>query len=479
MENLDTGVPGLDAVLGGGVARGSQILVTGPTGAGKTILATQMTFHHARRGKRALMLTALTEASSKLIEHLSSLDYFDETLLGDQVQVLNIQQQLVERGLDGTLEETVRTVLERKVEFLVIDSVRSIYELIEDKSDVQDFIFRLGSSMFQLGCTTVLVTDQSSLDTRVSLEAVISDSILHLEVSLDGSREVRDLRIIKLRGASPLTGRHSFDITQSGIHVYPRMESITAEGEERDTDTRLSWGVEAMDRLTGGGIPAYDSTLLLGTTGTGKTTLALHFTEEGVSKGESCLYLSFHEKPQRLLRKARTFGMELDGAVASGTLRIMHMAPLDVDVDRVLHAVLEDVEGRGVSRLVIDTLNPLERDADRQGRFSGVMPALVDFLRTKGVTSLIASEMSQMIGQTLDLGGGRGAYWTPIDNIVLLRPVEMDGTISKVVSVLKMRDSDHDDAFYSFDVAPAGVEVGHALQGLEGLLTGLPHRSIA
>ena len=169
MDNLTTGVPGLDVVLKGGVARGSQLLIVGPMGAGKTILATQMVFHHASQGRRALMLTALTEASSKLIEHLSSLEYFDQSLVGDQVQVLNVQQQLKDKGLDGTLSEILNDVLHRKIEFLVIDSVRSFYELVEDKAGVQHLIFRLGSSMFQLGCTTVLVTDQNSLDIRVSL----------------------------------------------------------------------------------------------------------------------------------------------------------------------------------------------------------------------------------------------------------------------------------------------------------------------
>ncbi|MDQ3328648.1 MAG: AAA family ATPase [Chloroflexota bacterium] len=477
MQKLTTGIPGLDALLDGGVVRGSQVLVVGPTGAGKTILAAQMVFHHARQGRRALWLTALTEASSKLIEHLRTLDYFDQSLLGDVVQVLNVQGQLAERGLDGTLSEILKEVADREIEVLVIDSVRSLYELAGDRASVQDFIFRLGSSLFQLGCTTLLVTDQSSLDTRVSLEAVISDTLLHLEVSMDGKREVRDLHVIKMRGALPLTGRHPFDITAGGIRVYPRIESLRLDGEEAETDRRLSWGVGGVDRLTGGGIPAYESTLVLGTTGIGKTTLALHYTAEGISTGDNCLYLSFHEKQQKALRKARAFGLELDAAVTAGSLRIMHVAPSDLDVDRVLHAALEDVEDREVSRLVIDTLNPLERDAARQRRFPDIIPALTDRLQARGVTTLITSELTQVLGQTLDLGSARESYWTPIDNIVLMRPVEMTGRIGRVLSVLKMRGSDHDEAFYSYDIGPRGIELEDALQGLEGLLTGRPYRS--
>jgi circadian clock protein KaiC len=90
---------------------------------------------------------------------------------------------------------------------------------------------------------------------------------------------------------------------------------------------------------------------------------------------------------------------------------------------------------------------------------------------------LITRELTQVLGQTLDLGSARESYWTPIDNIVLMRPVEMTGRIGRVLSVLKMRGSDHDEAFYSYDIGPRGIELEDALQGLEGLLTGRPYRS--
>ena len=238
----------------------------------------------------------------------------------------------------------------------------------------------------------------------------------------------------------------------------------------------MGWGLAALDRLTGGGIPRHDATLVLGTAGLGKTTLALHFVAEGVARGERCLYLAFHETEGRLLRKAAGFGLPLPAAVAAGDLRFAHIPPAALDVDSVLNGVLEEVAERAVSRVVIDTLNPLERVASREGRFPEVLAALLHLLQAGGATTLITRELTQLVGQGLDLGDAHEAYWTPFDNIVLLRPVELAGAVARLLSVLKMRGSAHDDAFYGYGIGAAGIEVGDRLAGLAGLLTGLPRR---
>ena len=475
---MQTGVPGLDEILAGGIARGSLLLITGPTGAGKTILATQVLFHHASRGKKVLILTLLTEASSKLIAHLGSLEYFDDSLLGDQVQVLNIQQMLANKGLDSALDEILGTVMDGKVELLLIESVHSLYALHQDNTAVQDFLFRLGSSLFQVGCTTIMVTDREpSDDGESSLEAVISDVTLRLQVSLVGKRQQRELQVIKERGSPPLTGLHSYEIMAAGIRVYPRIEARAVLAEVPASDGRLGWGVCRLDELTGGGIRAHDTTLILGTTGIGKTTTGLHFLADGVANGERCMYVTFHETTGRLLEKAGGFGLPLSGAAQAGTLHIAYVPPAALTVDSVLNTVVDQVARQGIGRVVIDTLNPLERVATREGRYPDVLAALLNVLQTGGVTAMMIRETTQLVGDGLDLGDAEGAYWTPFDNIVLLRPVELSGEMRRMLSVLKMRRSDHDERFHRYDIGPRGLEIGGALEGLEGLLTGLPRRA--
>src|SRR5690606_91141 len=69
-SRLETGVPGLDVVLGGGLLKGGIYLLTGGPGTGKTVIANQICFHHAREGGRCLYVTLLAESHSRLLTNL-------------------------------------------------------------------------------------------------------------------------------------------------------------------------------------------------------------------------------------------------------------------------------------------------------------------------------------------------------------------------------------------------------------------------
>ena len=99
----------------------------------------------------------------------------------------------------------------------------------------------------------IMVTDTAPVDGESSLEAVLSDMTLQLSVSLVGHRDERKLRVIKERGAAPLSGSHSYDIRASGIRVYPRIDARAVREEVPSGVGRLGWAVMALDTLTGGG----------------------------------------------------------------------------------------------------------------------------------------------------------------------------------------------------------------------------------
>src|SRR5205809_6561680 len=86
-ERFDTGVPNLDRVLGGGLLRGTIVMVIGPPGTGKTILAQQIAFRAAARGEITLYLTGYSETHEKLLAHNRSLTYFAPDAIGAQVQM--------------------------------------------------------------------------------------------------------------------------------------------------------------------------------------------------------------------------------------------------------------------------------------------------------------------------------------------------------------------------------------------------------
>src|SRR5215208_2999819 len=89
---LETGVLGLDAILGGGIPVGRTCMVAGSPGVGKTTLGNQLAFHHAAMGGHALMLA-----------NLRGFRFFNPSLVGDRVHYLNLFDVLADEGLDGII----------------------------------------------------------------------------------------------------------------------------------------------------------------------------------------------------------------------------------------------------------------------------------------------------------------------------------------------------------------------------------------
>src|SRR5579871_6023269 len=118
-----TGIPRLDEVLDGGIARGSMVIVVGPPGSGKTTLANQLAFAAAREGRRSVIFTALSESSDKLALHLRSFSFFDESLLGDAVQFISLQQFLAQ-GLEPTSAQIISMARAARADIVVIDGFR-------------------------------------------------------------------------------------------------------------------------------------------------------------------------------------------------------------------------------------------------------------------------------------------------------------------------------------------------------------------
>jgi circadian clock protein KaiC len=82
-----TGIEGLDDILGGGIPKGNLVLVAGTVGTGKTTLTLEYLVRGAERGERSLFLS-MTESSEKLVQNLSSFEFFQPRLLEEGSLVL-------------------------------------------------------------------------------------------------------------------------------------------------------------------------------------------------------------------------------------------------------------------------------------------------------------------------------------------------------------------------------------------------------
>ena len=160
--------------------------------------------------------------------------------------------------------------------------------------------------------------------------------------------------MLKLRGVKFREGYHDYIIDTGGLRVFPRL--IAAEHRTKIEREPVSSGIKELDDLFGGGLDRGTTTLILGTAGTGKSTLALQYARQMASKGDRAILFAFDEMRSIMLARAKALGFDLEKHVKSGTITVQQVDPAEISPGEFAARIKEQVN-RGCKLVVIDTLN--------------------------------------------------------------------------------------------------------------------------
>jgi circadian clock protein KaiC len=470
LARLSTGISGLDAVLGGGFVEGASYIVQGQPGAGKTILSNQVAFANAAQGRKVLYITLLAETHERLFQALMTLEFFDKSRLGTSISYLSVFQTLRDEGLSAVVSLIRKEIARQNATLLVFDGLLNARDRADTDLDVKTFVAELQSQAAFAGCTVLFLTSTRMADD--SPEHTMVDGVVELHNELVGVRSVRRLQVKKSRGSAALNGFHQFDITSKGIEVFPRLESARAIAAEEYDLQRTPSGVEGLDPMLGGGLPAGSVSLLFGPSGSGKTSFGLSFLARA-SEREPALHFGFYETPVRLQAKAQALGLDLAPLVKSGALTLMWQPMTENLLDKLGHELLDALKARGVKRLVIDGVGGFERAAIYPPRLVEFFAALTNEIRALGVTTLATWEIRELFGPTITAPGSEIS--SLVDNLVMLRHVEIQSQYKRSLSVLKVRDSAYEPVIHEVDIGDAGLRVVSPLQPVAFAATGLAH----
>ncbi len=450
MNRIPTYVPGLDAVLHGGLPANSTTLISGVPGSGKTTLATQILFGNATPQKRGLFISTVSEPQSRLLRYVQQYAFFQPEKVGNAIHFEDLGIHLLEKNGDTAIRRIEELVLHHQPAFLVVDSFRSLVDLSEHLAATRRGIFRLAASLAALSCTTLLVGEYCREDIPHTVESTIVDSILLLENRMHEQRDLRSLRIIKLRGSDYEAGEHSCKITARGIQVFPRFRTPPTTRAYTVSRERARCGIPGFDdRLLPGGLLRGTVTLVGGDPGVGKTVTALHYLLNGARNDETGVYITFQENPSQLTRIAENFGFDFGGLQKRGRLHLLYKSPVELDLDEHAYSILRVLEESRARRVVIDSISDLEAAARRgPDRFFDFIYALSEWLKTRGITALFTTEMGQLFSDSLTLTG-RGISHIA-DNILLLRYAEIEGEIRRALTMISARGSDHSKAVFEY-----------------------------
>ena len=475
IEKLASGVPGLDDVLGGGLPLYSFNIIAGEPGAGKTTLAQHIMFRNASPESPALYFTVLGEPAIKMLRYQQQFSFFDADKLGDSIRFISLTDEVLERGLTGVMARIVREVEETNPGFVVVDSFRTLVSALSagppSDAEMQAFTQRLALHLTAWQTTSFLVGEYHESDKQNNAVFTIADGIIWMTQAPDRNSVVRKIQVVKVRGQEQIPGLHTFRITGDGLRVFPRISLTRREAHRRDPKSRVSTGVTGLDEMMGGGIPAGDSILLAGPTGTGKSMLATQFIAAGAAQDEAGVLTVFEEHAKDYLARAEVLGFGLDAMIKEGTLEVIYLRPLDLSPDETLHEILEAVERVGATRVVIDSLSGFELALAPTFRidFRESLYRLISALTGRGITVLTTMELAQ---HDTELRFTPNVISFLADDLLMLRYVEIDQALRRVIGVAKMRGSQHSKDFREYEITGSGIRLLGGLDGFQGRISG-------
>ncbi|PPD45808.1 MAG: Circadian clock protein kaiC [Methylocystis sp.] len=473
-----SGVPGLDAVLQGGLPRGALILVEGAPGSGKTTIALQFLLQAVRAGETCMLATnAETPAQLDMLvaSHGWSLEGVHVTELADASAAAeeNISDYTLFPEAEVEVGETLRHLfseVERlQPRLLVLDTISSLRIVAPTAAFHRRQLKRIRDFMAARGCTTIML-DEASMTEKDLRSQTLSDGIIELkQIDLNYGADRRRLRVRKLRGCRYLSGAHDFAIVTGGLIVYPRLVAQSYESARKAEP--VSSNIAELDALTGGGVPRGSCTLIVGPAGIGKSTISTLYAMAAAARGENSSILLFDESVETHITRSQGLGLDMATARAGGRVRLNHLDPAELSPGQIADLVIRQVEEEQVKVVVIDTLNGYLQSALEEPTILLHLRELITYLGRRQVATFLTLTQHGILGPEME---------SPVDmsfladNVFLLRYFEMQGGIHKALSVVKKRSGRHEHTIRELILRDGGVDVIAPLKDFRGVLTGNP-----
>jgi circadian clock protein KaiC len=470
-----TGVSGLDRILGGGLTPSRMYLLEGAPGTGKTTFALRFLMAGVQLGEVGLYVT-LSETAAELravVEsHGWTLDGIDVHELVNELDIDPQEQQSILHPSQIELGETIVNVTQEIARInpsrVVFDSLSEMRLLAQDPLRYRRQILALKQFFATRQCTVLLLDDKTSDPVDLQLH-----SIAHGVVTLDQSGEVfgaerRHLRVVKMRGMKFQGGLHDFTLDTGRVEVFPRL--VAADHQIEFVPTPVTTGSSELDDMLGGGLVPGANALLIGPSGIGKTTTAVRCMLAALERGQSAHYYLFDEGLGTLLARSKALGLDLTPHIESGRLIVQQIDPAAMSPGEFAHGVMHNVQERGASFVVIDSLNAYLLAMPGQAFLLLHMHELLNFLNQQGVITMLIVGQHGLIGEMrsdIDL-----SYLS--DSILYYRFFEAGGEVRSAISAVKSRTGENQRSIREFRLSSRrGLRIGGALQGFEGVLSGM------
>ena len=476
---VSTGNDGLDDILEGGLLAHRLYLIEGSPGSGKTTLAFQFLLEGVRRGESVLHFT-LSESKEEIEAMAASHGWvLDGVAIRELMPLAGSlapgEQYTVFHPSEVELSETTRTILEEvkrdRPARVVIDSLSELRLLSGDPLRYRRQILALKQFFAGQRCTVLVLDDLTTSERDLQVQSIAHGAIMLQQAQTSFGTLRRRVSITKLRGSDFRTGYHDYAIRRGGLEVYPRL--VAAEHRRDSRRDRLTSGLAGLDRLLGGGLERGTSTLLIGASGTGKSSIAALFAAQAAARGERAALFIFDESASTLFSRMAGLGVPLRQHVDEGRISVTQVDPAELSPGEFAHAIRRASNADSTSMVVIDSLNGYLNSMPDEKFLVVQLHELLTYLGQQGIATVLIATQAGIIGSHMSAPID-ASYLS--DAVILLRYFEADGEVKQAVSAVKMRGGDHERTIREFVMQGGRMWVGEPLRDYRGVFTGVPEK---
>jgi circadian clock protein KaiC len=478
IERLETGIPGFDQILQGGLPKGRSTLVAGTSGSAKTVLAAQFIAEGIRRGEPGVFVT-FEETPEDLRRNMHGFNwpiedwekekkwsFVDASARGKDRAVIVGDYDF--GALLARVEHAVKTVGAKRV---ALDSLGAVFITFTRTDTVRGELLRLTEALKEMGVTSVITVERLEdygPISRFGVEEFVTDNVVILRNTLEQEKRRRTMEVLKLRGVEHGKGEYPFTVIKGEGIIGVPLSAL--ELRQRSSSVRVSSGNDALDAMCGGGFFRDSVVLASGATGTGKTLMVTEFLGGGAKNGQKSLLFAFEESREQLFRNAVGWSQDFERLEKEGLLKVVCVYPETQGLEDHLICIKRCIEEYQPSRVAIDSLSALERVSTNRG-FREFVIGITSYIKQKEIVGLFTSTTEGLMGGSSIT---EAHISTITDTIILLRYIEMYGEMRRGLTVLKMRGSKHEKEIREMTIDETGMHIGKPFRNVTGVLTGRP-----
>lgn len=467
MEKLKTFIDGFDKLTSGGFPLLSNNIIAGVPGTGKTTFCFEVAFRNAKNeGKKSVIFTTVSEPPFKMIKYLSEFDFFEKSYLNKFVFIKDLGEFVRKGDKNGVIDYISNTIKEIKPQIIVIDSFKSLTEiLLNNPAERKKFVYELTSEFSVWGITSLLAGEYLISDIELYPEFSITDGIIYLFGTQEEELQKNYIQILKLRGSNFLKGKQYFEITKDGIKIKLRLRPDVEKLKYKISEKCFC--VEQLDKIFTGGIPYQSSTLISGTTGSGKTITALTIAENFLkdSNRNKVIFFTFEEFPELIEKYAQNLNINIGKYIKEGRFKINFISPVELDIDSLGNKILNKVKNHvdDGTLVVLDSISSFRYSQRNDVRYREFLWGLNNYLKYKGVTSIYTFEIDKPFDPFTVAAEMKLSLLS--DNILITRYYEEDSQVKRAIFALKSRWNIHSKDIYEFEIVDGkGIIVKNAVK---------------